>query len=308
MRDLLLLLSLTFTTLFPAVAGTITVNSNGALPVRDSAGEPLSGGAIRVGFLDLTGSGSLIVENSTDFQQVDALWTPLAEGTENGGTITQSGNSGQTLLVNGQFTSGEFFGQIVNATSLPQGTQLFLWFFNDPDPSQATEWAIVSSESSAWTVPNPISATTLSTSFIDQAHRGNLTETELRLTPKAAPSGFDAWRVSFFDAAELAGPESGEGADPDQDSWSNLAEYVFDTNPRESDTPGNRFGLGFTPSGGRSLNFAPVEGRDDVLISGETSTDLQTWTPAPVTETAPGIFSVLLPEGIRGFGRLSFTR
>ena len=297
-----------FLFLAPAWGSTITVTSNSGIGVRDSQGELISGGAIRVGFLDLTAQNTQVIEDATEFSQVDALWTPLAEGTSGGGNISQSGNSGQILIVNDQATLGEFFGQITDTSSLPQGTQLFLWLFNDPDPSQATEWAIVSSSNSAWKMPNVLGITTLSTSSIDQIFRGTLNEGQLNLAPKDPLTGFDAWLASQFTPSQLSGPESEDLADPDQDNWSNLAEYVFGMNPLQFDNPGERIELSTLSSGTTSLNFSPIEDRDDVFISAFTSPNLLNWTATPPTETSPGLFSVPLPAGGKGFAQLRFTR
>lgn len=293
-----------------SLAGNLTINSNAGLQVRDSSGALISGGAIRVGFLNLESPRDFITENASDFAQIDAYWTPLAEGSPNGGTVAQAGNTGQTLIVNDQFLEGDFFGQITNVASLPQGTKLFLWLFNDADPSEASEWAIVSSSDLSWSVPSAIGSTTLSTNDVDQIFRGSRVGNEIRLSPKESPSGFDAWAVASFNFAQLADGEADFSADPDGDGWTNATEYVFGTPPLVSSTPGARFGIEQSDEAEFSLVYRPLPGRSDVQISGETSSDLRGWSPANASEITPGTFAISLPSGngTRAFARLKFSR
>jgi hypothetical protein len=51
------------------------------------------------------------------------------------------------------------------------------------------------------------------------------------------PAPFDAWKATYFTAAELAdAATSGDLADPDHDGTANLMEYLQALNPRLSDT------------------------------------------------------------------------
>ncbi len=289
-------------------AGTITLSSNSGFPVRDSTGGIISGGAIRVGFLDLTSPRDFIVEHSSDFQKIDAHWTPLAEGTTNGGTVAQAGNTSETLIVNDQFAAGEFFGQITNASSFPQGTKLFLWVFNHTNPSEATEWALISSSNSSWAMPGLIGSTTLSSDSADQIFRGTLTINEIRLEPKDAPSGFNAWAVENFNFSQLSNSEADDSADPDKDDWTNIMEYVFGTDPNVPSDQSNHYRIVTNVNGDRSLSFQRAENTEDVEISGAVSTDLQIWLPENPVELMPNIFELPLPAGKQAFARLLFTR
>ncbi|MGJ8725437.1 MAG: hypothetical protein ACSHYB_12840 [Roseibacillus sp.] len=288
-----------------AASSTVSINSNGGTPLRDSQGNLLSGFAIRVGKVDLSGVGLQIAQYSSEESRLLPRWTVLAEGTQGGGQVVQNGNSGTILKVNDQFTVGHVFGQITNTSSLPSGTPLVIWVFNHQDPSLATEWGIFSSTETSWQMPSALGSTTLNTSQIDTIIRGTDIGTELRLAPKNTLS-FDGWLVSQFDDTELATPEiSGDNSDSDADRWPNLAEYVFGMNPSLPDQPGARFTF---LAESRELQWQPQTDTNDVQILGRYSTNLTSWFPAVTTESSLGTFRTQLPAGSKYFAQLIFSR
>ncbi len=175
-------------------AVTITVNSNGGSPFADSSGSLLADGSIvRVGYFDL-GSLSVLntLQNSSTFSEIDALFTPLAEGIANAGTVNQTGATGEFLVINSLPTSGAIFGSIqgISASYLTAGMDLSVWVFNDSALLSATEWGIFSATTQPttnWDFPNDLGASTLSTFEIDTVVRGEDTGGQFRLAPSTVP-------------------------------------------------------------------------------------------------------------------------
>ena len=128
---------------------SITANSNLGPAYTTSAGSILAlGDVFRVGYFDLSSPAVLAtLQTSNDFNAVNALFTPLAEGYT--GTVDQFNNTAQNLVINDSFTSGHIFGQIVdiNDSYLPQDARLSVWVFNSADTAKATEWGIFSAAS-----------------------------------------------------------------------------------------------------------------------------------------------------------------
>lgn len=96
-------------------------------------------------------------------------------------------------------------------------------------------------------------------------------------------SPYGTWAAAKFGAgAAAASPER----DGDRDGWSNVAEYVYDTDPQDvSSRPQS------TVSGdGKHLKIVtsiPVE-RADVVLSAEVTSDLETWSADGVTPIEHG--------------------
>lgn len=188
-------LSVLFLCAGPARAAvTITVNSNGGSPFADSSGTLLTDGSIvRVGYFDL-GSTSVLntLQNSSTFSEIDALFTPLAEGLANAGTVNQSGATGQFLVINSLPSTGAIFGSIqgISASYFTAGMDLSVWVFNHSSLLSATEWGIFSATtqpSANWGFPNDLGASTLSTFEIDTVVRGQDTGSQFLLAPSTVP-------------------------------------------------------------------------------------------------------------------------
>jgi hypothetical protein len=184
--------------------------------IVDSTGGPcfaLSGGGnipaysiVRVGFFDLSAPGlTNILQTSNDYSQINSLFTPLAEGLPGSGTVQQADPTtglaitGNQIIINNAFNGttsifGHIYGQIanVNASYIPAGSNLFLWVFNNSNPSNATEWGIFSANS-GWSFPSDLGTESLQTSEISlsSVYRGSENSDnglEYRLAPIPEPS------------------------------------------------------------------------------------------------------------------------
>lgn len=296
-------------------ASTITVTSatHTGVAVRDAQEIAVSEGAIRVGFFNLQGDNAELVQSATSIEDIEHLWTPLAEGGRFGGSVEQSGNNTNILNLNDEFNERGFLGQIVDARTLPQGRKLFLWIFNDSDPSQATDWAIVSSSQVGWTMPSSIGSTTLTTSAVDEFYRGSLSNSTILLEAVVAEvevihSFYDAWAAANFTLDELAGSAGDENADPDGDGYPNLLEYAFGRDPLSRNSEEEFYRFVTTSSGRFALQYEPNLNREDVLIRAQTSIDLEVWNNQEVMMPSPGVFDIVIPEGVRGFARIQLVR
>lgn len=159
-----------------AATVSITVSSAGNVPKYvDSLGNLLgTGDAIRVGFFDTSGGNLSTLQNSNVFADVNALFTPLAEGITNAGTVNEVGASGTNLVINDLFATGNVFGQITNidSTYCTTGSELAVWVFNNADPTLATQWGIFTT-TSGWEFPAALGSSTLATNEIDRIIRGS---------------------------------------------------------------------------------------------------------------------------------------
>ena len=108
-----------------------------------------------------------------------------------------------------------------------------------------------------------------------------------------------SWIESFFTTVQDA------SFDSDGDGWSNLAEYLFDTDPSLSSSAPS-VTLTSTESA-IDLHLSPaIVTRPDAIVGAETSTDLNVWSTEGVSATASG-FSV--PNaGFRRFLKLVFIQ
>ncbi len=177
-----------FTTIVSLSAQTVTLSSVDGVTgqFRDSNDQILAAGSlIRIGSFDLSGGNLALAQTSSDFATVDSLFTPLAEGEMNSGSILQSGNSGDTLVVNNFLASGNSFGQITGIADsyLPTDVQLFFWVFNSSATSSATEWAIASSSVSDFELPASPGSTTLTPGLVDLLVRGTKDGNNVLLAP-----------------------------------------------------------------------------------------------------------------------------
>ena len=157
-----------------AATVSIAVNSNGGFMYTTSIGTPLSfGSTVRVGYFNLSDSGVLnTLQSSNNFLEVNALFTPLAEGIADAGTVSQAGNTSQTLFINDVGSTGHIFGAIINAEDdyyAPlNNPRLSVWVFNDSSPEKATEWGIFSA-ASGWEYPPSLGTAAISTMAIQSS-------------------------------------------------------------------------------------------------------------------------------------------
>jgi hypothetical protein len=171
---------------------TITVNSNGGPKYVTSTGTDLAlGNVVRVGTFDISG-GTGLLTSSNDFAALNAIFTPLAEGRANGGTATGANISPQNVSINNTGTTGNVFSQITGVAGnyIPQGTQLYVWVFNNSNPAAASEWGIFSSTNVLWDFPPDLGSATLSSGTADVVYRGTLQGGALRLAAIPEPSSF----------------------------------------------------------------------------------------------------------------------
>lgn len=288
--------------------GTVTVNTLSATPLRAEAGGLLSGNAVRVGTFDLSGAGLFIVGNSNSFSRLDALFTPLGENIPDAGTVTQANNLTQALIVNDALgQQGEILGQIsgTSTTYIAPNSPLYLWVFNHPNPSLATEWGIYGSTSISWTLPDQLGSTNLSTDDADIILRGSLSEGILLLASNS--SSYESWLTDSFTDSELASPlVTSQSSDPDDDGSTNIAEYYFGTSPKVADTPGSAFQVGRSP-GQLDLIWTRSVDVSDVIAIPQSSPDLVTWedqVPLDISSISQS-FSLPLTLG-KAFTRLRF--
>jgi endonuclease/exonuclease/phosphatase family metal-dependent hydrolase len=121
----------------------------------------------------------------------------------------------------------------------------------------------------------------------------------------------DPW--ALWKNTHFTGPEREQGlaadlVDADEDGFLNLAEYALGTHPRE-----------FTPplpvvldEAGLSITFGHPVGLPGISYAADASSDLDAWSPVPLTETAPGTLRATDPPPVDPtqprFLRLRFER
>jgi len=160
-----------------AAAVSISLSSNNGPKFATSGGSLLVNGAvIRIGVFNVAGLNLSTLQTSNDYGLVESLFTPLGEAIPNAGTVTQSGNSAQNLIINSVIGSGNVLGQIANieSTYLTTGTQLYAWVFNDANPALSTDWGIFTA-TSGWNFPNGLGSETLATFEVNSIIRGSTT-------------------------------------------------------------------------------------------------------------------------------------
>ena len=161
-----------------AATVSITVSTAGAgNPLYvDSLGNFLGAGdVVRVGIFDTSTLANLTtLETSDDYAAINALFTPLAEGGSNSGTVTETGATGTDLVINNLFGTGNIFGQIqgIDSNFCTPGTELAVWVFNNSDPLQATQWGIFTT-TSGWEFPAALGSQTLASNKINDVIRGS---------------------------------------------------------------------------------------------------------------------------------------
>lgn len=145
------------------------------------------GSVVRVGtFTDGLGANRTLLETSNDFNTLDLIFTPLAEGIADAGARLQNPsvppvNPSAALSINSGdigAAAGSIFMTVTGYSSayLAPGTQLYVWAFrtNDLGAMQPGEWGIFTSTLPSWLLPNddPDSTTFLLGNQIDVFLRG----------------------------------------------------------------------------------------------------------------------------------------
>ena len=201
-----------------AATVSISVSAVSANPeFVDSLGNFLAAGdAVRVGIFDTSTQANLTtLQTDNNFSDVNALFTPLAEGGANSGTVNQGGNSGTNLMVNNFLgIQGSTFGQIVgiSSTFCTPGTELDVWVFNNANPALATEWGIYSS-TSGWAFPQALGSNTLTTTTLNDVIRGstegngNFALSNISVVPEPG-----SWLLLMVGAAVMVGRRRRFGA------------------------------------------------------------------------------------------------
>jgi hypothetical protein len=158
--------------------------------------------------------------------------------------------------------------------------------------------------------PNPPTAAgsyAVVATITDPNYQGSTTGT-LVIAPA---NDWVSWSNQHFTEAEQTAGLAAENADPDSDTWPNLAEYALGSDPHQ-----------FTPplvttldASGLSLIFSRPANLPNLSYGAESSEDLSNWTPVPLEMLAPGPIETLrardpLDTGNRflRFLRLRFTR
>ncbi len=111
------------------------------------------------------------------------------------------------------------------------------------------------------------------------------------LTPPPLPNTFANWQHGYFTAQELANPAiSGDAADPDSDGLSNLLEYAFHSDPKQSASANRPYDTK-DPSY-FSLIYTRALAPSDLTYTIEESPDLFTWFAVTATNV------ILADDGI----------
>ena len=148
-----------------AAHATVDIDANGVgnLVLSASGTDLAVGDLVRLGYFSST--GELGTDNT--LSDLNSIFTPIGEGIVNAGTLTETGNSGQTVDINDISGSGTFSGAFsgVSSTYLTTGAQLYMWVFNSSTASTATQWGIFDAPS--WTFPADTGVANLSLSSSD---------------------------------------------------------------------------------------------------------------------------------------------
>jgi hypothetical protein len=132
---------------------SITAQGITVLPLTSSTTTLAAGDAIRVGYIPAADVSAF--QSSNSYSTLNADFQPVGEGVSGGGTLSESPTpSGNYLDIDNAFSiTGAFSGQFSGVTDLATGDQLFMWIFNNANPSAATQWLVVTGTSTSWYVP-----------------------------------------------------------------------------------------------------------------------------------------------------------
>lgn len=235
---------------------------------RDSTGKPLDAAFI----FELGAFVPGFIPTSANTQQWAANWTAAARVAYD--------------AVN-KAVSGPRFTYSTNATPFLPNNRGWIWGYHPQHPG---EWILIGRPNWLW--PNASDPFGLPVTWgvvaATQAIVGKLNTAGVQL--QTAPIGtyanvpaltFAAWQTLSFNAAERANPAiSGPDADPDGDGIPNGVEFLTGTTPRASSSPAMRI----LPRIG--VEISRINGRTGTL-SGEVSSDLQTWFKDSAVQMSP---------------------
>jgi len=164
----------------------ITVSANGVsnLVLSATGGVLAQGDLVRLGFFSIPS----VLGTDNSFSDLNSDFTAIGEGLANSGTLSQSNNSGNTMDINNFSSSGTFLGsyQGVLGTYLPTGSQLYMWVFNSPTASSATQWGIFDAPS--WLFPSDPGQVTMSLGSANiSVLRGSTNGSNFELAPIPVP-------------------------------------------------------------------------------------------------------------------------
>ncbi|MEM9280555.1 MAG: hypothetical protein AAGA96_01905 [Verrucomicrobiota bacterium] len=219
------------------------------------------------------------------------------------GSFEQTSTGSLQMEIGGQAVGTEH-DQLAASGSVVLGGELLLCLIDDFVPVDGQSFTIVTGSSVTGTF-----------SSVDITGVGGRTTfdvvyepTQVRVVARdLSVSTYAAWQQAFFSPGH---PDSGPGADPDEDGWNNFMEYAFGLRPGKHDADPVSFRSGAV-SGAPYLDFtfSMPQGMTDVGLGFCTSDDLHNWTASPGTlMTAPGperTYRVSLPVGTsRMFGKV----
>ncbi len=133
---------------------------------------------------------------------------------------------------------------------------------------------------SSATPPTAAGSYAVAATIADPNHQGSASGT-LVIAPG---NDWVSWSDEHFTEAEQAAGLAADSADPDFDSWRNLAEYALGSDPRQFTPPL----VATLDPNGLSLTFTRPAGLPGVSYGAESSDDLDTWTPVPLEVLEPG--------------------
>ncbi len=174
-----------------ASAVTVIVGSGGGPKFRTSADAPaMTGWAVRTGAIDPGDVATF--GSSNNFAALDALFRPLAEGVAGAGTLNQPGNATTRAIINDTPAAGDFsatYSVSNTGGQVAAGDKLYLWVFNNADPSLATEWGVYTG-GAAFDVPaNDALGQAIAINLnVTTAVRGSLSGGNLLMAPIPEPS------------------------------------------------------------------------------------------------------------------------
>lgn len=126
-----------------------------------------------------------------------------------------------------------------------------------------------------------------------------------------APAPWALWKNTYFNQAERTAGLADDPMDPDDDGFTNLAEYALGANPRTFTAP-----LSFVMNpNGLSITFTRPQNLPGIIYAAQASSDLLDWSSVPMIVTIPGFVETVncsdpppLDPSLPRFLRLSFER
>ena len=235
-----------------------------------------------------SGGGNIDASGSYLAQEPGGPFTITAShGSVSGNASVTINQAPATITLSGLAQIFDGTPKNVTATTLPAGLPVEI-SYNDS--------AVVPSEFGSYTVQAVIS---------DPNYTGSASAT---LIITGLP--LIDWETQQFTTAQISSGAAQDGADPDEDSLTNLSEYALGTDP-QAHTPSPVSHLDET---GLWMSFGRPKGLPDVVYHAESSLDLATWTPLPLEVLADGPLQTIRVRNPTaatdriGFIRVRFTR